>query len=104
MFTIRVFCWHSDVTRLLEHVCLDVLLPVVARHYMHTCGETRNLLNAFSAPVPYLQALLGMFNDSQSFYFCLNSDLTQSLQRRLDSPEEHQQLPLWERVSLSFLI
>ena len=40
-----------------------------------------------------------MFSESQSFYFCLDSDLTQSLQRQIDSPKEEQQLPLWEQVS-----
>ena len=48
-----------------------------------------------------MQALLWMFNDSRSFYFCLDSDITQSLQRQLNNTGP-QHLPFWQRVSLPY--
>lgn len=65
--------------------------------YMHGCQHI--VFHTLLTPHYYLQALLGMFSESQSFYFCLDSDLTQSLQRQIESPEEEKQLPLWEQVS-----
>jgi len=48
------------------------------------------------------EALLWMFNDARSFYFCLESDITQSLQRQL-TKTELKQLPIWQRVRLPSL-
>ena len=39
-----------------------------------------------------------MFNESRSFYFCPEGDLTQVMQRQLANTEL-QQLPHWQRVS-----
>jgi hypothetical protein len=66
------------------------------RASVHLCQPFR-FLDVYLFAIA-LQALLAMFNDSQSFYFCLDSDLTHSLQRQLNSPKDKHELPLWKRV------
>lgn len=44
-----------------------------------------------------LDELTKMFNDSDSFYYSLDTDLTSSLQRQSD-PNYDPSLPLWQRA------
>ena len=52
------------------------------------------------------QALLWMFNDSRSFYFSVDFDLTQSLQRKTAGSAVNidVQLPFWQKVKISMFI
>ena len=37
-----------------------------------------------------------MFNDSQSFYYCEQYDLTNTVQRNVQKDDEGKKLPIWE--------
>ena len=59
-----------------------------------TCRVGTRLGVDIEHPCP--QALLWMFNESRSFYFCPEGDLTQCLQRQ---PTDHEtEVPHWQMV------
>ena len=39
-----------------------------------------------------------MFNDSQSFYYCEQYDLTNTVQRNVQKDDEGKKLPIWKTV------
>ena len=50
------------------------------------------------------KALLWMFNDSRSFYFSMETDLTKSLQRQLSGDQPHaDDTPTWKTVRMTML-
>lgn len=44
-----------------------------------------------------------MFNDSQSFYYSENADLTNTVQRNVKKDENSKNLPVWKTVGIASL-